>query len=167
MRIPTDKEYDRLVKVTGGDDAKIHWEGIYSWVDDTKDKGYPPGISRWIHGYYSARACTLELATHSEVSIGFRPAFELCEVDARAPEGELSIVGTLYMDGLPVEVPMVPMESGDIAGYTPGAKLEIRPPLLHPGYIVTGYRVGDVVIADRALLNQISYKDIEQALQGG
>lgn len=117
--------------------------------------------NRAVRGYYSARNWSHGIDTTQLVIAGFRPAFELCEVDTLAPEGALSIVGTLYMDGLPVEVPMVPMESGDITGYTPGAKLEIRPPLAHPGYIVTGYRVGDVVIADRVLLNQISYQDIE------
>ena len=154
MRIPTNEEYDRLIDTAGEDDSRTHWKDIYSIHVKY----------RAVRGYYSARYRLHHTATSQNVAVGFRPAFELCEVDTLAPEGKLSIVGTLYMDGEPVEVPMAPK---DITGYIPGAKLEIRPPMLHPGYIVTGYRVGDVVVADRVLLNRISYEDIEKALQGG
>ena len=164
MRIPTNEEYNRLIDTVGEDDRKIHWEKIYSWVDDRKNEHQLVSANRAVRGFYSARHWSHSPATHQSVTVGFRPAFELCEVDTLAPEGKLSIVGTLYMDGEPVEVPMAPK---DITGYIPGAKLEIRPPMLHPGYIVTGYRVGDVVVADRVLLNRISYEDIEKALQGG
>ena len=167
MRIPTNEEYNRLIDTVGEDDGKIHWNGIFSWVDDKKREYSLSARHRAVRGWESARHWGSHSATRWFVHVGFRPAFELCEIDTLAPKGELSIVGTLYMDGEPVEVPMVPTYCGDVAKYIPGAKLEIRPPMLHPGYIVTGYRVGDVVVADRVLLNRISYEDIEKALQGG
>ena len=163
MRIPTNEEYDRMLDTAGVDNWTTHCYGIYSWVNDKK-KYSSSDKYRTIRGYVSARHCADCDTTRQSIYVGFRPAFKLLEVDTLAPKGELSIVGTLCMDGEPVEVPMDPK---DTTGYVPGANLEIKPPLPHPGYIVTGYRVGDVVIADRVLLNRISYKDIEQALQGG
>lgn len=38
MRLPTNKEYDKLVKLTGGDNAKMHWDRMFSYVDDTDDQ---------------------------------------------------------------------------------------------------------------------------------
>ena len=167
MCIPTNEEYDRLLDTAGEDESRTHWDNIYSWVDDKKEEYCLDAYNRAVRGCVSARYWNNYHASYRSGYVGFRPAFELCEIDTLAPKGELSIVGTLYMDGEPVEVPMVPTYCGDVAEYIPGAKLEIRTPVNHPGYIITGYRVGDVVIADRALLNGISCLDIEKALQGG
>ena len=164
MRIPTNEEYNRLIDTVGEDDGKIHWNGIFSWVDDKKREYSLSARHRAVRGWESARHWGSHSATRWFVHVGFRPAFELCEIDTLAPKGELSIVGTLYMDGEPVEVPM---SQEATTSYVPGAKLEIRPPVNHPGYIVTGYRVGNMVIADRVLLHSISYENIEKALQGG
>lgn len=54
MRIPTNKEYDKLVKLTGGDNAKMHWDRMFSYVDDTDDQYRLPAAYRAYRGYDSA-----------------------------------------------------------------------------------------------------------------
>ena len=165
MRIPTNEEYDQMVKTTGCEDEKIHWANMYSWVCDAKNEHQLSSTYRAVRGYYSARYWRNLTATHQYVDVGFRPAFELLDVETLAPQGDLSIIGTLYMDGLPVEVPQKADKSENIVKYIPGAKLEVRPSLGDPAYIITGFRVGNAVISDRVILNQISYEEIEKAIK--
>lgn len=165
MRIPTNEEYDRMVKTTGGEDVKIHWANNYSWVNSAIEHCFH-SLHRAVRGYYSA-SNWVNITTSQYANVGFRPAFGTMEVDTLAPEGHLSIIGTLFMDGQPVEIPQKPNCVGGIAKYIPGARLEIRPPLGDPAYIITGYRVDNAVVADRVLLCKISYEDIEKALKKG
>lgn len=168
MRIPTDQEYDRLIEATGGNNSLMHGDWMYSWVNDKNDKykllasaraarGYGV-VHRWAH-YYTA--------AYRSVSVGFRPAFDLT-VDALPydiQDGDKLIIGTLYMNGKPVHVPQELTEDGDIVDYVPGEKLEMRPALEDPAYQVTGIFVGSgVLVADRILLKNISYLDIEKSL---
>lgn len=66
------------------------------------------------------------------------------------------------MDGQPVRIPQNPTWDGDIADYAPGAKLEFRPALDDPAYQIQTIRVGSVLIADRVLLKNISWWDLEK-----
>lgn len=123
MRIPTDKEYDKLVELTDGDNAKMHW--------------------------YS--------------DLGFRPAVEVDHADLPADitEGDTVVMGTLYMNGEPVRVPLIPTRNGDTEEYILGAKLELGEPLEDPKYQMTGIYIGDgVVVADRVMLEAISFNDL-------
>lgn len=164
MRIPTDKEYDKLVELTDGDNEKMHWEEMCSWVNDTENKPKLPKWARAVRGYYSARTWFSFNATGRHVHVGFRPAIEVLPTDTLPSEGELCVIGTLYMDEKPVKVPQNPTDEGDIVDYIPGAKLEMREPLSNPDYQVTGFYLGDgVFIADRVLLKKISCKDITTA----
>ena len=156
MRIPTNEEYNMLVETTCGEESKMYWDQMYSWVNDTKAEYKLSMLSRADRGYFSASNWDFDSASSRLVYVGFRPAFEPLEVETLAPQGELSIIGTLYMDGLPVEVPQKPKLRGDIATYIPSARLEVRPPLGDPAYIITGFRVGNAVVADRVLLSLVS-----------
>ena len=53
MRIPTNEEYDRMVKTTGGEDVKIHWANNYSWVNSAIEHCFH-SLHRAVRGYYSA-----------------------------------------------------------------------------------------------------------------
>ncbi len=165
MRIPTDEEYDRLVEVTGGDNDKMHWDHMASWVNDERsvDNKYQTG-----RGYRSARLWRRTSASSRILTLGFRPAFDALHSDALAldlKDGDSVIIGTLYMDGKPVKVPQDPTWKGDITIYIPGAILEIQEALDDPAYQVRAIKTGNVLVCDRCLLKWISYTDIADAVK--
>lgn len=166
IRIMSDTEWNRLVELTGGDDEKMHWKGIFSHVDDTENKYSLPAVSRASRGCNSARGWNLYSASFRDVYLGFRPAIDLDTgaLPSDIKEGNAVIIGTLYMNGSPVHVPQNPTWDGDIEDYIPGAKLEMRETLDDPAYQVTGIMDGDKVYVDRNLLKNISYEDAEQAV---
>lgn len=104
IRIPTNKEYDKLVELTDGDNEKMHWEEMCSWVNDTENKPKLPEWARAVRGYHSARGWGWYhgSATSRHVYVGFRPAIEVLPTDTLPSEGELCVIGTLYMDEKPV-----------------------------------------------------------------
>lgn len=166
MRIMLDSEWNWLVDLTDGDDAKIHWHNMFSWVDDPENKRVLPMTCRVYRGHKSARYWDFNSASYQRTDLGFRP---VCIPTSKTlfpeiKEGGSTVIGTLYMGGKPVKVPQVPTQKGDITNYTPGFSLEMREPLEDPAYQVTGIRVGKVFIADRCLLKCISYEDIESAI---
>lgn len=167
MRIPTNKEYDRLVDLTDGANDKMHWKDMFSWVDDVGAKHCVPSDYRTVRGEAWVRYQNYYHGTNRGESVGFRPAVEIpgsSTLVSDAHDGEPVVIGTLYMGDKPVIVPKKPTWNGDISAYVPGAKLEMREALDDPAYQVAGIRVGDAFIADRVLLRDISYEDIEKAL---
>ena len=64
------------------------------------------------------------------------------------------------MDDQPVKVPVNPTEDGDIPDYIPGAKLKLGAPIQDAAYQVQAIKVGNVLIADRVLLKNISWNDL-------
>ena len=164
LRIPTNEEYDQLIKLTGGDDTKVHWRHVFSWVTDTENEYGLDTSYRAIRGGSSTRIYDWTTSSGRDADCGFRPACDLPpEAMASVKDGEQMVLGTLYMAGEPVKVPKYPTYNGDIAAYIPGSTLELREPLDDPDYQVAGYLVGDALVADRCLLNMISYEDIEKA----
>lgn len=162
LRVPTDREYGQLVDVTGGDDSKMHWDRMLSWINDAENEYGLDESYRAYRGYDSARHWNYYSSGNRNTDIGFRPACDLpSETLASVRNGERMVMGTLYMGNEPVKVPQNPAWNGDIAEYLPGATLELREALDDQDYQVIGYRVGDAVIADRCLLKMISYEDIE------
>ncbi len=157
MRIPTDKEWDRLVEVTGGDDSVMHWSGMTSWVNKVDLRNL---ALRAYRGYFSARLRLNSTTSIRFPYLGFRPAIDIT-ADTRFKDGATVIMGTLFMDGQPVRVPQHPFSDGDVQKYIPGTALEMHPALDDPDYQVVGIRVGNAIIADRNLLCMISYEDIE------
>lgn len=173
MRIPTNKEWDELVEVTGGDDNKMHWKEMLSWVNDTEGKYHLSPIHRAGCGYYSARHFIHYLAS-SPVDrygdCGFRPAFENLKPDTLVSDikkGDVVTVGTLYVNGKPVKVPQNPTWNGDIVHYGFDATLEMREALNDPAFQVKGIYIGNgIYIADRVLLQYISYKEVVRYASG-
>lgn len=166
MRISTTREWDKFMDAVQGDNDRAHWERILSWVHDLNfEETYPS--CRAFRGYHSARYYDYSSSSTRRVYVGFRPAFDTLETNALPSGlqiGDSVVIGTLYMEGKPVKVPQNPVYNGDIADYVPGAKLEMREALADPAYQVTAIMVGDVLIADRCLLRNISYNDIQVGL---
>lgn len=155
IRTPTCAEWDCLVAAVNGDNDAMHWREMFSWCqDDIANsctcviRGYcNPG--HWHRGNPVLRtACT-----------GFRPAFEVDHIPGHK-DGSPVIVGTLYMDGRPVWANHV--FACDVPDYTPGAALEIGPPLDDPSYQIWAIKAGNILIADRNLLKNVSRQDLRE-----
>lgn len=153
MRVPTCEEWDRLVKITNGENAKMHWGGMFSWCQDSDFKG-----TRMVRGCHSERYLYRAKETERCPSVGFRPVFDL-PLGTTASEGSLIMAGTLYMNNKPVKVPKYPEEYGSIQDYIAGTTLELGAPMVDPDYQVNAFRVGDILIADRVLLKNISWPE--------
>lgn len=162
MRIVTDAEYKRLVELTQGDDAKIHWDRMFFWVND------PEIMARKMlrRGFVAPLNFQYDSASNRDKFVGFRPAIDGLTSNpqfSKVKEGESAVIGTLYMKAKPVKVPQKPNWEGDVSFYAIDSSLDMLEALPDPAYQVTGIRVGDAFIADRCLLKNISYEDIERA----
>lgn len=165
MRLPTCEEWDRLVAITSGDDSLMHWNHIFSWCLDVSEAFLSmPASARAVRGWTSAREWAhFHRSTHNTI-VGFRPAFEFSGADDLA-DGDCVVVGNLCLNGKPVKVPGAPFSGGDIPNYNPGvglepaARLELRHMLDAPDYKVWAIKAGDVLIADRVLLRNISWME--------
>jgi hypothetical protein len=162
MRLPTCEEWDRLVDITNGDDNWMHWNDMHSWCQDVASV---LASRRAVRGWVSARRRNDRYATTRNAHLGFRPVVEILNPDPLTPDGTIVTVGTLYMDSKPVKVPQSPTRNGDIPDYIPGAKLEMREALNDPSYQVQAIKAGDVLIADRVLLKNISWDDIAETIE--
>ena len=157
MCLPTSSEWDRFVDIAHGDDSIMHWRDVFSWCQDSETNS---AFCRTIRGYISARYGE-EFGTHRDSLVGFRPAIRLPSPDT-SPDETLVTIGTLYMNGRPIRVPTTPTWKGNIIGYVPNAKLELRAPVQNAAYQVRAIQVGDILIADRVLLKNISWDDLHR-----
>lgn len=157
VRLPTCKEWDVMMDII--DDSMAHWALMYSWCQNETANRMS---SRAVRGYHSARHWDNFNAAARNAIVGFRPVFEARNTGHLVSDGRFVTVGTLYMDGQPVRIPQNPTWDGDIADYTPGAKLESRPALDDPAYQIQAFKVGDMLISDRVLLKNITWWDLEE-----
>lgn len=158
-RLPTCQEWDTLLRAVGESDELTHWRNMYSWC---QDKDLHLASHRAVRGYPSARYWGDFSATHRYVRVGFRPAFDVLDSDILGPDGTVIMAGTLYMNDMPVKVPQNPISIGDIPDYIPGAKLELGAPIQDAAYQVQAIKIGNIMIADRVLLKNISWDDLHK-----
>lgn len=157
VRFPTYAEWDRLADIVDEKNDIMHWQGMKSWCQD-KHQSYPS--TRTKCGGYSVRYWDRLDEPDRYVYVGFRPAFDVPPTETLGPDGTIVAAGTLYMDGLPVKVPVNPTKDGDIPDYIPGAKLEFREAIDDAAYQVQAIKVDNALIADRVLLKNISWGDL-------
>ena len=149
---------ENINRIVHEDNAKMHWEYMDSWcmnrVQDNLSR-------RVLRGYSSARSRDFFTATNSGSIVGFRPAFVPLTPDDTG-NGQVVPVATLYMDGKPVLVPRYPVMDGDVQEYRNGTKLEFREPLDDPRYQIQVIKVDGIYIADRNLLCDISWDELNR-----
>lgn len=167
MRLPAYKEWDMAAEAAGGSNDILHWQGIHSWVQNLPcspgmEKKQEEMRTHLVRGGYAARSCGNADASIYGENIGFRPAIEILE--SNLPDGAIVTAGTLYMNGMPVKVPLNATCNGDIPSYIPGARLELREAVDDPAYQVQAIKAGNILLADRNLLKNISWNDL--AAQG-
>lgn len=166
MDIPTKYEYDRFLRFTDGHKNLTHWRGVYSWVstvNSTQRQDY-----RQMRGAKHASSKTCRHISSCDEQCAYRPAFD-CETPDELPDdikaGDIIIIGTLYMNDDIVRVPQE-YNVADIPMYEKGAKLFLREPTDAPDVNVWGVYIGyGTFIADRPILKNISFTDIEKALK--
>lgn len=156
MRLPTCEEWDSLSKIAGGSNKIFNWAEMYSWCQDSDFLGM-----RIVKGRDGCRLMRRVVETERHNAVGFRPVFE---ATPGQQDGDIVTVGTLYMNDEPVKVPKQPILNGDIQDYVPGATLRLGQPLVDPDYQIRAIKVGNVLIADRVLLKNISWLEAGGAL---
>lgn len=156
VKMPTCAEWDRLADIVRGDNAKMHWNEMYSWCTD-QDEVNP--LTRAIRGFSSSHHLDYCYADVKS-DVGFRPVFVPPTHDV-TENGRIILIATLYMDGKPVFVPQNPMWTWEIQQYREGAKLEFREPLDDPQYQIRAIAVDGIYIADQNLLRSISWNELK------
>lgn len=167
FRIPTIQEWERLMEITHEDDAKTHWNRMGFWTCYNRLPDWDSIGHHRVCGLFTTRPWTSLPGTSVRGCIGFRPAFDSLPSGCcpRGPkDGESVAAATLYMNGTPVKVPQDPTRGGDIEDYIPHSKLTFGPAIDDPAYVVTAIKAGGVFIADRVLLKNIAYTDIESVV---
>lgn len=167
LRMMTEDEYLYLLSYTDKSNAYGHYEPVASWVHVSE-----ADASSLIPGY---RKCRGGLAPYNVAhqpeglrarDVGFRPTIEVPrDMFPLELQRKIVAVGALCMNGEPVVVPSGEVKD-DITAYQQGASLSFNTTTdVDPAYLVTGLLNGNTVYVDRCLLNYISYKDIEAAIQ--
>lgn len=162
MRLPICGEMSQLAAITKKyHDISMHWKGMCSWcLNKCPDNEHFCAAC----GYFSGRFVIWANSTYRFSAVGIRPVFEPADPDSLRPDGSVVTVGTLFMDGQPVKIPQKPTEKGDIPDYVPGSILELRASMDDPDYQVRAITVGDVLIADRVLVKNVSWGEALRAV---
>lgn len=161
-RLPFTDEWGKLVCVVWQNDSVMHWKDIWTLC---QDKGPLSPSHRRMRGMAARVAESFCDAASRSERIGFRPVFE---AKTDLPDGAIVTVGTLYLDGEPMRVPVNPAWNGDIPSYPVQhsnnpyrpANLEFKEALGAPAYQVRAIKVDDILIADRVLIRGISFDDL-------
>lgn len=155
VRMPFCSEWANAFMVVNGIEDKIH--SSVGTLCQERDPAWPD--RRMVGGADGKMSSENEHLRRND--IGFRPVFEVDTTDD-LQEGDIVTVGTLFMDGYPVRVPTNPIVGGDTDLFTPGRVLGFsKQPIGKPaGYDVTAIKVGNVLVADRVLITNVSWTDI-------
>lgn len=167
FRTPTPKEWCRLMDVVDADDAKTHWSSVCSWACSDAASRHRCECRHPVCGVRTPYCYLFLSDMRVQDRLGFRPAFDSLPsgcCPSSLEDGESAAAVTLYMNGIPVKVPQDPTRGGDIEDYVPHSKLTFGPAINDPAYAVTVIKAGSVFIADRVLLKNIAYPDIERSI---
>lgn len=162
-RLPSAAEWAavmEIVRTAGASDENLdgftHWDGMYHWSAEPWKQDNWYGVQRPRDGANARAGYPRDTRT---AAVGFRPVFDACGMAPRTPDGARTPVGTLYMDGEPVCV-----DASNVESYRPGAELVFRPVMSDPAYVIHAVKAGDVLVADRVVLKNVSWDDL--AAQG-
>lgn len=124
---------------------------------------------RVTRGFYSDSYWYCSLPDERSSTDGFRPVLIPLDPETFEPapgsiahieDGDRFVLGTLYMEGIPLPNPKSPTFAGDIPDYIPGASLHIGSANEDPANWFQVIKCGDFLLADRILLKNISWNDL-------
>lgn len=162
MRLPTCTEYDELLRATFSSNNLCHWHAIYTLCRDA-DPRYP--TRRITRGFIRADDTDHVTEDFQNVRQGFRPflAWQGQDPFPLLPVGARTHFGSIYVDGLPIHLPIRPKSptgiyAGDIPKYT-GGHIELRPAASAP---IPWIKLRNGFIADRVLLCDLSWSSLKE-----
>ena len=167
LRLPTSEEWDRLVSVTNGDDDKMHWKSNRSFCQD-QDKEY--SFMRVTRGNESALGHSRVHMSDSAYYIGFRPVLEPSDPTVLHPmrDGTVLKFGALVVNGDPIKVPQDPSSLQDTVRFNTLIKwkkpdvISVRDHGVKPAHEIQWIKAGDLLIADRNLLCDITMNKLDE-----
>ena len=134
MRLPIYGEISQLDAITKRHrNLSMHWQRMYSWC---LNKQLEDERFCAACGYFSGKFVNWVNSTYRYSTVGVRPVFEPADPNS---------------------------EKGDIPDYIPGSMLELRDCLEDSDYQVRTIKVGDVLIADRVMVKNISWGEALRA----
>lgn len=169
MKMCSLNEFVALCDATNEENSLMYWKDMGTMVSHPD---YPePGDGSFHYHTHMAYSKTYlrqaELLPNCGPSseFGLRPSFTSSDpsaMDELYSVGDYVTMGTLYMGNTPVKVPQNPVDGGDITEYIDGTTITLREALDDEDYQLKAFYVGDgVFVADRVMLIQISYIDID------
>ena len=161
-------QWNDFISATSGKTNLIHCLNMVSWCQDKApdledfyvQRGYATTDIWQSYGHLADRAA----------NIGYRPVLIPLDPDTLEPrpsvfmgrqDGDCFRMGSLYMDGTALSNPKNAVPEGDIPDYVPGTNLQIGESSENPNEWITWIKVGDVLIADRNLIKNISWEDLD------
>lgn len=133
--------------------------------------GFPMQVQTKKHpgflGCYSVNGFNYAESSFRDPHVGFRPVYEILDLGVLSPDikdGDSVVIGTLFMNGKPVHIPLLPENGGfgEIEECIPGSTLEIGNALFDPKYQIPAIKVRTILIADQPMLNCISWDNLHQ-----
>lgn len=164
----TNNDWSRIAELLGKQEDRFHCEGMFSWCQDTP-KEHPE--SKTYRGFSSPNHWNHFPPTRHNAMSGFRPKLIPLNLETLQPDpsylssfkdGSTFLMGTLYMDQVPLHSPHNPVWLGDIPSYIPGASIRIGDSDKDPNNQISWIKSGDCLIADRNILKDIAWTDIER-----
>ncbi len=161
-------QWDAVLDVLDDRNDLLHYIDMFSWCRDIAEND---PTCRPFRGCDVLRFWRYNYASQRCAPIGFRPILiplnrETLEVDVTRllplEDGSRVYMGTLYMDGIAQPFPQNPVWNGDIPDYFDGASLYIGNTSENNDKIITWIKTGDILIADRNLLKNVSWDDLDQ-----
>ena len=158
-------EFDFLLECLGEDKSAIRSENMFSWcqepVNDTQ--------CRLVCGSDPANFRCYGIAAKEYDCVGYRPVLVPLDPETLQPspcshlgEGNSLVIGTLYMNGEAQTVPRNPTPDGDIPDFVSDSDLCIGDSNCDPDKQITWIKSGDILVADRNLLKNISWDDLDR-----
>lgn len=160
--------WDRTIAALGSHQNRLHFGSVFSWCQNSP---YTDPMFRWVRGFSNTNDQDYEHPSTHTASLGYRPCLiplnpETLQPDSskleKYKDGTTFCMGTLYMNKRPIDNPQIPTRDGDITDYIPGADLRIGESHEDPKYHIQWLKAGDCLIADRNLLKNISWDDLDK-----
>lgn len=144
-------------------DCVIHYKYRYFWCQEKESQFFCS-----VRGHYSARYWSYYDSSRRLVALGFRPVFIPLNPKTMQPDpsilneipngGKISF-GSFYINRKIIKPPQDPIQDKDIPDYVPGIDFGFGS--LQIGYGFHVIKMPDWLIADRVLIKNISWNDLE------
>ncbi len=162
------------------DTEQLNWRYIWSWCqeavgsddpDRTLSEKLSPPDHRLVRGCVRSNSSSVAHVNARGSHLGFRPILEpvnpeTLEPDldrwADLPDGESIPLCSLYIDDVPIYIPQAPTDEGDIPDYTPGSRIHLGWMDGDPAKHVHMIKCGPIFVADRNLLKNVSWDDLNR-----